>query len=241
MWPFNKKNKETKPLIAARYTYDTFCSLFPNKTHQDWIDSNCPDNITDFVKQLVTKCVSKKTKIERLLIATIDRQYVDWLTENDKTHSQNTLNEYLCYCGTDSDFWNKKLIDSNMTTAYNVLGIPSMTMIYNIDENQSQYSLSKEASNQIADILKTVYDSDYVFVPGWITKGSEMIKYAQDIVQIAKSFWDNGTNVRFAKYLEQNYTKYELFNKFSPLYFVVPFVVKTNLFNANINFNKNNL
>jgi hypothetical protein len=47
------------------------------------------------------------------------------------------------------------------------------------------------------------------------------------MIKLAELFWSDGKRVRFGKFLEQNYSKEELVDKFVPLYFTIPFVIKS--------------
>jgi hypothetical protein len=239
VWPFKKKNNEVETFVAIRYTYEAFKALFPNKTKQEWLNENCPEDVYNFTKNSISRNanVIKDGKIKRILIATIDNVYLDWLLGKNKKHTEESINKYLKSKINDIDFWNKRLIDSGMTNTYNILGIPNMIMLHNFSGNSSNYSLNKETSQKLTNILKTIYKSEHIFVPGWFLKGCDAPLHTKEIVQFAELFWSEGTCVRFGQCLEQKYAPCELSDKFSPLYFVVPFVVKADINNALIYLN----
>jgi hypothetical protein len=240
MWPFKKK-KPADTLVMLRYTKDAWDLLFPNTTNDEWKLANQPDDVALFVKASVVRSNIGADPIQKGLIATIDSKYLQWLSNKKKKHSSRALSQYLQEHVSDLNYWNDCLIESGMTSTYNVLGIPSLLMPHNINGTHSEYVLDRETSDMLIDELKKIYKSNEVFVPGWITKGSDMPNYQDDLIQLADLFWQNRSRIRFGKYLEQSYSQLETSDKFSPLYFTVPFVVKANVNNALISFNGNGL
>jgi hypothetical protein len=236
MWPFTKKKTLDNTIMMIRYTKDAWMELFPNSTTKEWELTNCPEDVFDFVKTSVSNSMIRRSPIQKGIIATIDGRYMEWLSKSRLIHSAKSLTQYLEQHITDTRYWDERLVASGMIDTYNRLGIPCLVMLHNIRGSQSEYALSKEASDQLMQILSNVYGSDAVFSPGWITKGCDMPIYSNDLVQIANIFWKDKTRIRFGKYLEQRYSQLELIDKFSPLYFVVPFVVKDKVDQALINF-----
>jgi hypothetical protein len=227
---------QTNALIVVRYTRDTFRDLFPAVSDNEWEYRNSPNDIASFVKNSIDTSKSTcATKTCCAIIATIDNKYLEWLKIKKRNHSTKSLAKYIKQHVDDIPFWNERLMKSGMTTTYNILGIPSLIILHDLDGASSQYSLSKKTTDEISQLLKTIYKSHEVFVPGWILKGCDMPSCTQDIAQLAELFWKDGTRVRLGKYLEQRYNQNEIADKFSPLYFVVPFVVKAQITNAIIN------
>jgi hypothetical protein len=212
----------------VRYTHDTWRILYPNGNDWEWELKNCPNDLSCFVRQSVAQGLSEQNaRTNYALIATIDEQYINWLSNNKKKHSAKNLSKYISSKLNDVDFWTSRLIDSGMTNSYNVLGVPGMFMTHQIDCSKSEYALTKETSEQISQLLADTYQNETVFVPGWVVKGCDLPKCANDMIKLAELFWSDGKRVRFGKFLEQNYSKEELVDKFVPLYFTIPFVIKS--------------
>lgn len=249
MWPFNKKNKkqieqpqedQPKTLILVRYTHDVFKKVFPDKSDSKWEEVNSPKDISTFVKHNVAQSQIKMcTFIESVQIATINEYYLDWAFRNGISDLQLGVKLYVQEHINDEAFWDERLLESGMTDSYNVLGIPAMFVLGNIAGNKTECILEQESIEQLTSIIAEIYSSDKVFVPGWITKGSDMPAYICDIAQIAEESWNNNKQIRFGKYMEQEYGAKELSDRFNPLYFVVPFLIKVKMFKSKIDlFNK---
>ena len=235
MWPFKKK-KEDDTLIMIRYTKDTWFSLFPDSTVNEWEVANSPLDVAKFVKLSVSNSLIGSRPIQRGIIATIDKKYLEWMSLSKLEHSSTTLSQYFKTKIADTNYWNDRLLESEMTGTYNILGIPSLVMLHNISGSKTEYVIDKETSSAISELLLSIYGGDAIFTPGWITKGCDMPTYSDDLIQLAEIFWQEGKRIRFGKCLEQSYNNVELADKFAPLYFIVPFVIKTNVDSALINF-----
>ena len=243
MWPFNKNKKKEqlqqdegpKVLILVRYTYDAFKKVFPNKSDAQWEEVNSPNDISTFVKHNVAQSQIKMcTFIESVQIATIDDNYLLWAMERNIDDLQVGVRLYVQEHINDEKYWDERLIESGMTDSYNVLGIPSMFVVGNIIGNKTECILTQESINELTEKISNIYSSENVFVPGWITKGSDMPAYVSDIAQIAEESWNHNKSIRFGKYMEQIYGEKELSDKFNPLYFVVPFLIKIKINRAKI-------
>ena len=239
MWPFKKtkkkQNRESASpdvnypigLTLLRYTYDTFQKVFPTKTKEQWEEVNCPNDVAKFVKYSVARTqVELMTPIQYIQIATIDYKFIDWAEKLGYTDFALVVRQYVTEHNHVENYWDERLFESGMINSYNILGIPSMFMVGNVSNNKSELYLDEASTNLLTEQIKHIYSEDEVFVPGWITKGSDMPTYTDDIVQIAEETWQNKKKIRFGKYLEQAYTERELEDKFRPLYFVVPFLIK---------------
>jgi hypothetical protein len=231
MW-LSLKNKKTKEemLILIRYTFNASNVLFPSIGVDEWEKLNCPDDASQFIKgSLARTQISNGNKNHQALIATVDDEYLNWLAKNRYQHSLKILTEYLKDRVENIDFWNQRLIDSKMTAAYNVLGIPCLVILHNCQEMRTNYHLSKELICKITSVLQDVYDTEKVFVPGWFVKGCDAPMCIKDIIQSADVFWKSENRIRVGKFLEQQYACEEIADRFTPIYFVIPFVIKTNI------------
>jgi hypothetical protein len=115
------------------------------------------------------------------------------------------------------------------------MGISSLLMPYGLSSNKSEYCLTNKTADQLCSQLQEIYGVDKIFVPGWLTKGCDMPLYTKDIIHLADTFWNDGVRAVFGMYLEQLYNQHELDDKFTPIYCVVPFLIKTNVDSAFIN------
>ena len=244
MWPFKKKNKKENitpsdngpiGLTLLRYTYDTFQKVFPTKTKEQWEDVNCPHDVAKFVKYSVARTqIELMTPIQYIQIATIDNKFIEWADSHGYDDLSLVVRQYVTEHNHIDGYWDERLVESGMVNSYNILGIPSMFMVGNIKDSKSELCLDEESTLVLTEKIKDIYDEKDVFVPGWITKGSDMPTYTDDIVQIAEETWKNNKKIRFGKYLEQAYTVRELEDKFRPLYFVVPFLIKVQVCESKI-------
>lgn len=253
MWPFKKKKQPAKKekikiqtLIMIRYTYDAWQKLFPDSNKEKWEELNCPDNVAEFVKQSIKRSSNVKhpdgsvgmPDFESALITTLDEQYLSWLERNNYSHSQENLGKYLEEYANNEDYWNECLNRSEMTTTYNVMGIPFSMLLHDINGKKSEYCLREESARQIEPILSAIYQSEEVFVPGWILRGADMPKCVNSVVEFAKLYLREKRKIRFGKFLEQTYTEDELKDKFKPYNYLLPFVVKSKIEKALISFRK---
>lgn len=236
MWPFKKKEPKEETLVMIRYTEDASQHLFPNLNHENWETMNRPDDVALFVIDSIARTrFTSGAKINNALIATIDSEYLSWLSNNRQKHSPKALSQYLKLHVEDVPFWDKKLIDSGMTESYNILGIPCLAILHNYNGENTEYMLNNTTSSKILELLQNIYANKNVFVPGWFLKGNDMFACIEDIKHLADVYWSDGIRARLGKFLEQSYHKKELIDRFSPLYFVVPFVVKTKIETAFVN------
>ena len=235
MWPFKKQTTSGNRMIIIRYTRDVAKTLFPLMTDDEWAKVNNPHDVGGLIRcALFGREVPRNRIVNSVLIATIDTEYLQWLKQKKANHSKKALSKYIGQHLNDSEFWDEKLCKSGMTTSYNILGIPIMLMPLSKNGNISNYCLDAEISNEIMNLLKNVYQSDRVFVPGWILKGCDMPMCVKDIVHLSEIFWSDGKRVRLGKFLEQNYKDCELDDRFSPVYCTIPFVVRSEIQKAEI-------
>ena len=252
MWPFNKKKqKQTQlkdkiqTLVMIRYTYDVWQKLFPTLTKEQWEELNCPDNVSEFLKQSIKRSSTAKQSdgscrlpdFKDALIATLDNKYLYWLETNALKHTQENLGKYLEVNMNNPDYWDQCLFDSEMTTIYNVMGIPFSMLVHDLNGRKiSEYSLKDESTKEIEPILAEIYESEEVFVPGWIVRGADMPKCVSHIVEFAKIYLQKNKKVRYGRFLEQTYTDEELKDLFKPYNYLIPFVVKKQINKSLISF-----
>lgn len=237
---FKKKEQKKETLVMIRYTRDAWETLFPNISMEDWENMNCPKDVSQFVKQsIMQNTVLGNCKFKNAMIATLDKYYVDWVRMNGGEHSQITLLSYVQKHLQEENYWDERLKESEMTSTYNVMVLPISMLLHNVKGLSSEYVLSKKTTENLTQYLKKIYNSDMVFIPGWIVKGTDMPSCAKNVIEFADLYWEQDTRVRYGKYMEQTYTQEEVEDLFSPFDFVIPFVVKTNITKAKINFTFN--
>ena len=78
-----------------------------------------------------------------------------------------------------------------MNEQTHILGLSFTSLITNAKNNRTQYCLSQEAIDKLAEFIKTKYKTDNVYIPGWIIKGSDTAKYTQSIDVMANEYFNN--------------------------------------------------
>lgn len=229
---FKKYNGKT--IILVRYTFDVWKRLFPYLSIDTWENQNMPNDLGQFMRKNMKNAIIIKTKNneKRMLIATIDDVYISWLQERNITHSIINLKNYIMQRLTDDEFWNERLIHSGMIDTYNVISIATSLILPNLKNNSSEYSLTHQTSSEITSVLKNIFHKQEIFVPGWIIKGKDVIVCRRDLIQLANFFWNKNKLARCGRFIEQNYDTMETKNKFKPLYFTIPFVIKEKMNSA---------
>lgn len=240
MWPFKKVMTEENTdiientIVMARYTKDTWVELFQDATIEDWKESTSPDNISKFISNTIVNYASAlKGNVSEIVIATIDQKYLEWLEKYGLTHSQGVLNKYIQRYTKKKNYWDERLLESEMTLTCNMLGMPIL-MMPPLKTSKTEYYLSAETKNKIQLYLSAVYHNQATYCPGWIIKGNEMIQCVDDVLFVADHYWNSNSNIRIGKYLEQTYEDDELSDQFSTILYVIPFVVKTKVDSATI-------
>lgn len=248
MWlKFRKKerikqaNNNIQKLMAIRYTKEAWFTLCPESTEEFFIEKNSPNDILGFIKLSIRKIahigVAKLTEIQ---IITIDEKYIEWLEKFQKTHEQKNLMEYINSCSKIENYWEERFLNSQMLDGYHVVGISIYMILHEVNNGKSEYYLNQESIEQLSMILSDSTKTNNIYIPGWITKGSDMPNYCKTLVQFAKSYFDYNSRIRYGKYLEQNYENVEQKDLFKPFPFVIPIVIKTNQYKSLIYLNKKN-
>lgn len=241
MWFFKKKErKNTKKdkiekLIAIRYTRKTWFELYPNSTEEEYVELNSPNDILSFVKLSIRQIFEIGiNNLSEMQIVTIDEHYSKWLFENKKTHKQKNLTNYINACSEIEGYWDERLTQSNMTSVYYVVGIQVSMLLHELKNNASSYCLTQNKSEELSNYLKKVFNTDNIYIPGWITKGIDMPRYNKNLIQFANEYFNKNARIRYGKYMEQDYNELEKKDLFQPFPFVIPIVIQISKTNSKI-------
>lgn len=229
--PKNRLVEYPPQLSIIRYTKSAWEKLFPKSSDEEWKEKNYPENIYDLTTYYVIRRVANNPEIldylKEIKVLTIDDQYLNWLEEKGLTHSEKSV--FLYVENRDNSFWDQRLQESQMNEQTHILGLSFTSLITNAKNNRTQYRLSQEAIDKLADFIKTKYKTDNVYIPGWIIKGSDTAKYTQSIDVMANEYFNNHRRIRLGQCEEQAYSDEEMANGFIPLPFFIPIVYKVNV------------
>ena len=128
-------------------------------------------------------------------IVTIDEHYSKWLFENKKTHKQKNLTNYINACSEIEGYWDERLTQSNMTSVYYVVGIQVSMLLHELKNNASSYCLTQNKSEELSNYLKKVFNTDNIYIPGWITKGIDMPRYNKNLIQFANEYFNKKARI----------------------------------------------
>ena len=238
---FNTSQAINPTLSIIRYTKDVWEKLYPKSSEEEWKLNNCPDNVYQFIKQNVFNHINNRPKafkeIKEIKILTIDQNYIDWLEKANLNHSNKVLYKYI-EANRGDDFWNERFLKSDMTKILHLMGFAFTSILINVKNGKTNYHISVENQKTIIDFIKNKFKTNKIFLPGWVLKGNDAIKYSAQIETIANEYFKSGRKIKIGACEEQNFVQKEMIKGFVPIPFYIPFVYETNVtqYKHHINF-----
>lgn len=197
----NKKHMAPKEVLLARFTYDTWKQLFPDKTLDEWKETQCPACMSDFILMALSDmgyrgfCVDNVCKTT---VVVLDEEYLEWLKKNEKADSEKVRREYGASL---SEYDLNRLLEKNdMNKEYYLIGFPVALLTDPEKEGEKKISFPKEAYQVIREHLGRVLRDFDVWMPNYLLTPDDFLEGETQLMNMAEAEMDDKTKVTLMKF-----------------------------------------
>ena len=198
----------TERINLPRYTYDAWMKCYPESDMEEWEMANCPNCITDFAigesvryQELTAMDLSNW----EIRVVAIDDEYFNWINKNK---FENTEEMRAMYVRSITDAKANELLVKNKMNIDDQLLFLHFLITGEKDFGPStNYSLSKECVKELREYLKSIYRDSKVYAPPYIMTAERAEMSAEQLLDSAKQFFEEGKIKHNKKYNMQHYSE----------------------------------
>lgn len=192
-------SKDPDTSLVVWFTYDSYRKLFPGKSYEDWITVMSPYNIRRFVDSAaVTVRREAYAENKKVALVAVNEDVLNKYGNVGFPKIKNLLKR-------DDSLTMKILKDGKFDEYYDLFAIPVVTYgEKNESVTKTEYKIRDDMIDKIKDLLSEAYETDDIFVPGYVAGVKEISNGKTKILNLAADYFQKGIRSYFGFFDEQS-------------------------------------